>query len=95
MNYDNIIRQKATVSNDYMLVLQDLMGEVEAVYQYDTHINHASNNTAKNIFTAIRNDELTHIGMLLGLLEHLKPEYIMHLEKGHQEFLNAIEQSNN
>ena len=95
MNFDNIIRQKATVSNDYMLVLQDLMGEVEAVYQYDSHIAQATNNTAKNVWTAIRNDELTHIGMLLGLLEHLKPEYIMHLEKGHQEFLDILERSSN
>ena len=95
MNFDNMIRQKATMSNDYMLALQDLMGEVEAVYQYDSHINQATNNTAKNVWTAIRNDELTHIGMLLGLLEHLKPEYIMHLEKGHQDFLDVLEHTSN
>ena len=95
MNFENIIKQKSTQPNDYLQVLQDLMGEIDAVYQYDYHISQATNNTTKNVWTAIRNDELTHIGMLLGLLEHLKPEYIMHLEKGHQEFLNLLERANN
>lgn len=91
MIFEDIVRQKTTSGIDYIMVIKDLMGELDAIQQYDSHIMQASNNTAKNIWMHIRNDELTHAGMLLGLLQHLKPEYIMYLEKGHQEFLDLID----
>lgn len=69
---------------------KDLMGEIEAIIEYDEHIHSSSNMTAKNTWQHIKNEELHHVGELLALLNYLDPSQKKFVEKGMQEFLEDI-----
>ena len=75
MNYDAL--QKAR---------QDLMGEIQAVIEYDAHIHSTNNPLARQTWEHIKNEELTHIGELLGLINYLDPSQKTFAEKGLAEF---------
>jgi len=70
--------------------MADLMGELEAIIDYDNHIAESSNDVAKRTWTHIRNEELHHVGELIGLLEYLSPTFKTHVTMGKQEFLNSL-----
>ncbi len=65
---------------------QDLAGEIEAVMGYDGHVRSTTDPIAKATWENIRNEELTHIGELLGLLNYLDPSQKQFVEKGLSEF---------
>ncbi len=71
-------------------VMADLMGEFEAIIQYNTHIAETNSEIGRRTWTHIRNEELHHIGELLGLLEYLSPVAKTHIAMGKQEFLNSL-----
>ena len=75
MNFDTL--QKAR---------QDLMGEIQAVIEYDAHIHSANDRIARQTWQHIKNEELAHIGELLGLLNYLDPDQKQHVQKGLSEF---------
>ena len=75
MNFDTL--QKAR---------QDLIGEIQAVIEYDAHIHSTNNALARQTWIAIKNEELAHIGELLGLLNYLDPEQKQYVQKGLTEF---------
>ena len=75
MNFDTL--QKAR---------QDLIGEIQAVIEYDAHIHSTNNALARQTWIAIKKEELAHIGELLGLLNYLDPEQKQHVQKGLTEF---------
>ena len=63
------------LNNDYVNNFQslqkarkDLMGEIEAVIQYDDHAMNTANIVEKQTWLNIKNEELIHIGELLALL---------------------------
>ena len=81
------------LNNDYVNNFQslqkarkDLMGEIEAVIQYDEHAMSTANIIEKQTWLNIRNEELVHIGELLALLNFLNPEQKRYVEKGIEEF---------
>ena len=65
---------------------QDLMGEIEAVMQYDNHIRNTQNMVAKNTWTDIRDEELVHLGQLFAMVLYLDPSQKALIEKGMKEF---------
>ena len=65
---------------------RDLMGEIEAVIQYDEHAQNATDNISRQTWIHIKEDELTHIGELLGLINEIDPTQIKFVEKGLKEF---------
>lgn len=52
---------------------QDLIGEIQAVIEYDNHIRSTNVKLAKETWENIKNEELVHVGELLGLINYLDP----------------------
>ena len=77
MNFDTL--QKAR---------QDLIGEIQAVIEYDAHIHSTNDKLARQVWESIKNEELAHIGELLGLLNYLDPDQKQFIQKGLVEFSN-------
>ena len=75
MNFDTL--QKAR---------QDLMGEIQAVIEYDAHIHSTNDRLARQTWQDIKNEELVHVGVLLALLNYLDPEQKQFVQKGFSEF---------
>ncbi len=65
---------------------RDLIGEIGAVIQYDDHLHKTNVELAKETWINIRNEELVHVGELLGLLCYLAPYQKALIEKGLKEF---------
>ena len=65
---------------------QDLIGESQAVIEYDTHIRSTNDKYARLTWQDIKNDELVHVGELLGLLNYLDPDQLEYVQKGFNEF---------
>ena len=75
MNFDTL--QKAR---------HDLIGEIQAVIEYDAHIHSTNDRLARQTWLSIKNEELVHIGELLALLNYLDPEQKQFVQKGFSEF---------
>ena len=65
---------------------RDLVGEIDAIIQYDEHLHKTNIEIAKQTWKNIRDEELTHVGELLGLLYYLAPYQKEFVEKGLDEF---------
>lgn len=65
---------------------KDLIGEWEAIIQYDEHFRNTNVSAAKSTWENIRNEELVHVGELLGLLFYLAPYQKQYIEEGFEEF---------
>ncbi|MDE5655042.1 MAG: hypothetical protein K2I46_05485, partial [Clostridia bacterium] len=71
--YNNQIRRMVNPDNvnDFETLQnarKDLIGELEAIIQYDDHLHKTENELAKITWENIRNEEMTHVGELLGLI---------------------------
>lgn len=79
------------MSNENFVTLQkarkDLIGEIQAIIDYDEHIHSSTNINAIHTWEHIRNEELNHVGELLALLNTLAPYQRKFVESGIQEFL--------
>ena len=69
---------------------KDLVGEIEAIMQYDEHIHSSNSLIAKQTWENIRNEELTHVGELLALINHLNPLQKPFVQNGIDEFNERI-----
>ena len=69
---------------------KDLIGELQAVIQYDDHLHKTNVDAAKATWMNIRNEELVHVGELLGLLTYLAPYQKQYIEQGLKEFDERI-----
>ena len=72
-------------------VRRDIMGEMEAIIQYDEHIRMTDNELAKRVWTDIRNEERVHVGELLTLLIKLSPDEAKFLAEGEKEVNQLIQ----
>ena len=68
----------------------DLIGELEAIDQYNAHIAATDNQLARAVWTDIMNEERTHIGELLTLLHALDPTELQKLKEGQQKVENIM-----
>ena len=73
---------------------KDLIGELDAVIQYDDHIHTSNVEAAKATWVDIRNEELVHVGELLGLILYLAPYQREFVEDGLKEFDERIGKQN-
>lgn len=69
---------------------KDLIGELDAIIQYDDHLHKTDNKLAKETWENIRDEELMHVGELLGLLFCLAPYQKEYVEKGLDEFNDRV-----
>lgn len=63
----------------------DIIGELEAINQYNMHIGATDNQLARAVWTDIMNEERVHIGELLTLLKAIDPTELQKLKEGQQE----------
>ena len=69
---------------------KDLIGELDAIIQYDEHIHSSNVEAAKATWVDIRDEELVHVGELLGLILYLAPYQRKFVEDGLTEFDKRI-----
>lgn len=65
---------------------EDLVGEIDAIIQYDAHIRTTQDRLAKQTWLDIKGEELVHVGELLALLDYLDPSQKQYVQKGIEEF---------
>ena len=65
---------------------QDLVGEIQAIMEYDAHIHNTQDRLARQTWENIKGEELTHVGELLALIEYLDPTQRVFVENGMKEF---------
>ncbi len=66
----------------------DIMGELEAIIQYENHIAASNDPVVNQALTDIVNEEKLHVGHLMALLFYLDPISQTLFEKGMNEFYN-------
>ena len=86
-NYNSDITPSIMSFDTLQKARQDLIGEIQAVIEYDAHIHSTNNSVARQVWQHIKNEELVHVGELLGLINYLDPEQKQYVEKGLLEFL--------
>lgn len=79
----NLLNKNITIQN----VRADIIGELDAIIQYDNHLDVTEDTAAKQTIADIINEEKMHVGQLFGLLFHLDPASKTQFELGYQEFL--------
>lgn len=70
---------------------QDLIGEIQAVIEYDAHLHSTTDRLARETWENIKNEELMHVGELLGLLNYLDANQSKFVEDGLKEFRERME----
>ena len=87
------VQQNINSSYDFETVQKarkDLVGEIQAIIEYDEHIHTSTNKAAIQIWKDIRDEELVHVGKLMGLLNFLEPYQKQFVEEGIKEFNETI-----
>ncbi len=85
----NILDNSNITSNNFLTLQNarlDVMGELEAIVGYETHLQQTNNIDAKNTIMDIAKEEKLHVGQLFGLIFKLDPESKTQFEKGLEEF---------
>ncbi len=67
---------------------EDIIGELDAIIQYEKHIEMTDDSSAKATILDIVNEEKLHVGQLFGLLFKLDPTSQTQFEKGYNEFID-------
>ena len=88
-NFFTIMDNNQNRSNAFMTLQNartDAIGELEAIIQYENHLEQTSDPVAKQTIRDIANEEKLHTGQLFGLIFKLDPESKAQFEKGLKEF---------
>jgi len=70
----------------------DIVGELEAIFLYDAHVQATDDPLAKKVLADIRDEEKAHVGELMTLLRHLDPSEMEHFAEGEAEVKEMMEQ---
>lgn len=92
-NNGNMRNNNQNSANDFETLQnarKDLVGELQAIIEYDDHLHRTNNEIAKATLENIRNEEITHVGELLGLLYYLAPYQKAFVEQGLNEFSDRL-----
>ncbi len=73
---------------------RDLIGEIQAIIDYDDHIHNTNIDAARATWQNIRDEEMVHVGELLGLLYYLAPYQKQFVEQGLDEFNERMNNKN-
>jgi len=88
------VPRKLTKEELIQAIRVDIVGELEAIFLYDAHVQATDDPLAKKVLADIRDEEKAHIGELMTLLRHLDPEEAEHFAEGEQEVKEMLEQLN-
>ncbi len=75
-------------------VRKDIIGELEAIIQYDGHYNSTDNVVAKKVWADIRDEEKVHVGELFTLLNYLDPGEAKFFIEGQEEVKELLGELN-
>ena len=92
-NNGNMRNNNQNSANDFETLQnarKDLVGELQAIIEYDDHLHRTNSEIAKATLENIRNEEITHVGELLGLLYYLAPYQKAFVEQGLNEFSDRL-----
>ena len=73
---------------------RDLIGEIQAIIEYDDHLHSTNIDAARATWQNIRDEEMVHVGELLGLLYYLAPYQKQFVEQGLDEFNERMNNKN-
>lgn len=79
------VPRKLTKEELIQAIRLDIVGELEAIFVYDAHVQATDDPVAKRIISDIRDEEKAHIGELMTLLRHLDPQEAIHFAEGEGE----------
>ncbi len=85
----NIYNNNGNVENTYRTIQNiriDIIGELDAIIQYDSHYHETDDPRAKQTILDIMEEEKLHVGQLFGLLFSLDQTSKTQFEKGLDEF---------
>lgn len=88
-----MVEKSATINCDFKdryALRKDLIGELEAINQYEQHIQELTNETAKTVLASIRDEEIVHSGELLALLDYFCPNEGKLRAEGKQEVMEML-----
>lgn len=69
----------------------DIIGEFDAIIQYQNHIMETDNELARKVWSDIRDEEKVHVGELMALLAVLDPQEAQLLNEGEQEVRELLD----
>ena len=88
-NFFTIMDNNQNKSNAFLTLQNaraDVIGELEAIIQYENHMEQTTDMLAKETIADIAREEKLHTGQLFGLIFKLDPESRTQFEKGLKEF---------
>lgn len=88
-NLFNILDNSSHTTNDFTSLQNarlDVIGELEAIVQYENHLMQTSNISAQNTIKDIVKEEKRHVGQLMALIFSLDPESKEEFKLGMAEF---------
>lgn len=74
-------------------IREDIIGELQAINQYERHAQMTDDPSAKAIWEGIRDEEKVHVGELLTLWGYLEPNDVKLLAKGEKEATEIIQRT--
>ena len=89
MRLFNILDSSANRNNDFITLQSarlDLVGELEAIVQYENHLMQTNNTSAQNTIKHIVKEEKMHVGELMALIFSLDPQSREEFYRGMKEF---------
>jgi len=90
--FSGLVERKLTKEELIQAIRVDIVGELEAIFVYDAHVQATDDPFAKKVLSDIRDEEKAHIGELMTLLRHLDPEEADHFAEGEEEVREMMEQ---
>lgn len=91
LNQENPVQVNATMDFDTLQkARQDLVGEIQAVIEYDEHLHNTTDRLARETWENIKHEELTHAGELMALINHLDPTQKQYVDDGIKEFTERM-----
>ena len=85
------VPRKLTDEELVIAIRQDLVGELEAIHEYDAHVLATDNEDAKKVLSDIRDEEREHMGELMELLERLAPDEKGLNDEGREEVRELLD----
>lgn len=73
MSYESDFEDEACPELDLEMLREDLVGELQAINQYQEHIDTIDDEEARKVLEHIRDDEKEHVAELTKIIQKIDP----------------------
>ena len=73
-SFEESYEEQLTIQDDLDMLREDLIGELQAINQYQEHVLDLENEEAVNTLEHIVEEEKEHVAELLRLIQNLDPD---------------------